>query len=229
MIAARRSLASTSDAVPRAHRQQSGVPAKAPTPDFHTSSQAQTEERRRRTASASSTPKSAPTTNATPISYPPGGRPGHIRVDPATDTPPVSPSWNRALAALREATPLIAILLTAFSAYIAYHSFAEARSVAREQAESSEPILVPGMPFDERGKTIGVTTEYAFVRKRADRLYLSRQAGRFIIPLRNGGSGIALTIGLPVVVQTCSDEPGVLSRTAALGQTLGSYVLPAGQ
>jgi hypothetical protein len=149
--------------------------------------------------------------------------------DRKSDTASTGPLWRRGLAALREGTPLIAIILTAFSAYIAFHSLTEARSVSREQAESSEPILVPGTPLSERGRTIGVATDFAFVRKRADRLYLSRRSGRLVIPLRNGGSGIALTIGLPVVVQTCSDEPRALSETAALGQTLGSYVIPSGE
>ena len=72
MIAVRRSLAFISDAVPRAQRQQSGVPAKAPTPDFHASSQTQAVGRRRRTASASSTRPSTRATDATPISRPRG-------------------------------------------------------------------------------------------------------------------------------------------------------------
>jgi hypothetical protein len=81
--------------------------------------------------------------------------------EPAEISSVAGPFWGRASTLIREATPLIAIVLTAFSSYIAYVSFTEARTVSREQAESSEPILVPGTPLNERGKTIGVTTEYA--------------------------------------------------------------------
>jgi hypothetical protein len=125
--------------------------------------------------------------------------------------------------------PLLAVVLSTLSAYIAYRSLTDARTVANQQAQASEPILVPSVPLAERGHSIRVATGYASVRKRADRLYLSRSTGRFIVPLQNGGSGIALTIGLPVVVENCNREPCALSRTKqALGQTLGSYVLPSG-
>lgn len=60
-----------------------------------------------------------------------------------------------------------------------------------------------------------------------------------VVPIRNGGSGIALTIGDPVVVQTCDGEPRVLATDAENAATpdtaravkgpLGSYVLPSGE
>jgi hypothetical protein len=44
--------------------------------------------------------------------------------------------------------------------------------------------------------------------------------------MRNGGSGIALTVGLPLVVEDCEREPQALpSSTVGL---LGTYALPSG-
>ena len=58
-------------------RQQTGVPAKAPTPDFKTGSQAPRGSRRRRTARGSSTTQQRPASTATRISSAAGGHPGH--------------------------------------------------------------------------------------------------------------------------------------------------------
>jgi hypothetical protein len=48
--------------------------------------------------------------------------------------------------------------------------------------------------------------------------------------MRNGGNGIALTIGVPVVVQTCDQEPTELAArgSQAIRGPLGTYVLPSG-
>jgi hypothetical protein len=52
------------------------------------------------------------------------------------------------------------------------------------------------------------------------------RVGRMIIPLRNGGAGIALTLGRPVLVEDCDREPRYLPASA-VGQ-LGTYFLPSG-
>ena len=103
-----------------------------------------------------------------------------------------------------------------------------------------DPPLVPRWPCrsqtgyaPDRGKTVRVATQYAFVSKRADRLYLSRQTGRFVIPLQNGGSGIAVTVGFPIVVQSCDAEPRplieqTLVKMPTFQAKIGGYVLPSG-
>src|ERR1039458_1914749 len=60
---------------PRRHA--SGVPAKAPTPDFKTGSQAPRGSRRRRTALRSSVTQQHTASTATPLSSAAGGHPGH--------------------------------------------------------------------------------------------------------------------------------------------------------
>lgn len=52
------------------------------------------------------------------------------------------------------------------------------------------------------------------------------RVGRLIVPLRNGGAGIALTMGRPVIVQSCEGEPDLLPDRA-VGQ-LGTYFIPSG-
>jgi hypothetical protein len=50
--------------------------------------------------------------------------------------------------------------------------------------------------------------------------------GHVVIPMRNGGAGIALTVGLPVLVQDCEREPQALPSTTV--GLLGTYALPSG-
>ena len=47
-----------------------------------------------------------------------------------------------------------------------------------------------------------------------------------MIPLRNGGAGIALTVGLPLLVEDCLKEPAALPE-GVVGR-LGTYTLPSG-
>ena len=95
----------------------------------------------------------------------------------------------------------------------------------KRSEEQSAPVLAPGTPPQTRGKTIRVSTEYATVEKRADRFFLDRAERRIVIPLRNGGAGIALTVGVPLLVDNCS-QPNVLpQRTVGL---LGTYLISSG-
>jgi hypothetical protein len=127
-------------------------------------------------------------------------------------------------------TDLISIVVAVVSLAIALSAFKQANHVAEKQAEAAAPILAPGSALAQRGEPITVTTENAVVEKRADRLFLdtSRPTGaRFVVPLRNGGSGIALTIGVPVLVADCTNEPPLLPRQA-ITPPLGTYVIPSG-
>lgn len=49
---------------------------------------------------------------------------------------------------------------------------------------------------------------------------------RIVVPVRNGGAGIALTVGLPLIVQDCNREPKYLP--AGTVGTVGSYIVPPG-
>ena len=97
----------------------------------------------------------------------------------------------------------------------------------RAEEEQSAPLLAPETPPRLRGRTIRVTTQYATLHKRADRLFLDRVGPRLAIPVRNGGAGIALTVGLPILVEDCAREPRALpAPTVGL---LGTYVIPTGE
>lgn len=126
-------------------------------------------------------------------------------------------------------TDLVSVVLTLASVALALAAFVRANEVSDQQAEAEAPILAPGTPPDERGKQITVPTEYSEVSKRADRLYLdATNRPRFVIPLRNGGSGIALVVGQPVLVADCDGEPARVPD-AAVAPPLGSYVIPSGE
>lgn len=122
---------------------------------------------------------------------------------------------------------IITGLVSLLSIGIALVAFVKADEASNQQAEAAAPVLAPGTPPSERGKHILVTTEYAEVRKRADRLFLDRSTGRLVIPIRNGGIGIAMAIGLPVIVADCREEPAILPDTTVL-PPLGTYVVPSG-
>lgn len=135
-------------------------------------------------------------------------------------------------------TDLLSVLMALLSVAVAALALHKADQVAEQQEEANAPVLAPGTPLGERGEHGWVTTEYARVRKRLDRMLVDRGAtareptgrlvrvGRMIIPLRNGGAGIALTLGHAVLVQDCDREPRYLPATA-VGQ-LGTYFLPSG-
>lgn len=112
------------------------------------------------------------------------------------------------------------------SALIAAIALVKADQASTTAENLEAPLLAPAIPFDLRGKTITVATEYASVVKRADFLYWNSTAQRFVVPVENGGGGIAMTVGVPVIVEDCSAEPTLLPR-AALG-LLGTYSLPSG-
>ncbi len=131
-------------------------------------------------------------------------------------------------------TDVLSVVMTLVSLTVATVALVRASEFSGQQAEAAAPILAPGTPPAQRGKLIHVTTEYTEVLKRADRLYLDRSPktsklrGRFVVPLRNGGLGIALTIGPPVLVANCEKEPALLPE-AAIRAPLGTYVLPSGE
>lgn len=153
-------------------------------------------------------------------------------------SPPIvlGSAWNNFSGWWKDTKPtdVVAALLTLASVAIAIYALHKANEVSSQQAEAAAPILAPGTPLAERGKNIRVATEYAEVTKRADWLYLDRSPtqtptrGRFVIPLRNGGSGIGLTIGLPVLVADCAKEPALLPE-AAIKPPLGTYSFPSGE
>jgi hypothetical protein len=138
-------------------------------------------------------------------------------------------------------TELLSVAFTLVSVAVAGLAFVEARQVSKSQQafqqraeeEQSAPILAPDTLPDKRGKRIHVFTAYASLWKRSDRLYVNSDAdathpgrGRIVIPVRNGGAGIGLTVGLPVMVQDCDHEPRLLPA-GAVG-LLGTYVIPSG-
>jgi hypothetical protein len=88
------------------------------------------------------------------------------------------------------------------------------------------PLLAPTTPLADRGQTITVSTQYASVRKRADFLYWDSITERFVVPVENGGGGIAMTVGVPVIVEDCAREPDLLPRSAV--GLLGTYAVPSG-
>jgi len=124
-------------------------------------------------------------------------------------------------------TDVLSVVMALLSVAIAFWALYKANQVSQQQAEATAPVLAPGTPLKERGQEMTVWTDYAKVPKRADRLFLDPGAGRLIIPLSNGGSGIGMTIGRPVLVADCGREPSMLPPSA-VAPPLGSYVLPSG-
>jgi hypothetical protein len=155
---------------------------------------------------------------------------------PAHDPSDPRPSaWARFRLWWRGTKPTDAIgaLFAAGSAVIAIWALVQANETAERQSrlerEQSAPVLAPETPPEVRGKRITVHTQYRKIRKRADRVLVRRDPdgrGHVIIPMRNGGAGIALTVGLPVVVEDCLQQPDALPPSAA--GLLGTYALPSG-
>jgi hypothetical protein len=160
--------------------------------------------------------------------------------DPPQDLAPKPSFLKRFLTWWRPTKPSDAfgLVFTALSVVISVLAFMKATQTAEDQQdtqhrqatferEQSAPVLAPGTPLQQRGQTIKVFTDYREVRKRADRLLLNRQLGHFVVPMRNGGAGIALTVGLPLLVQDCLLEPVVLPSEKTVG-LLGTYLIPSG-
>jgi hypothetical protein len=112
------------------------------------------------------------------------------------------------------------------SAVIAIIAIVKADEASTTTENLAAPLLAPTTPLDDRGKTITVATQYASVSKRADFLYWNSSTKRFVVPVQNGGGGIALTVGVPVIVEDCAEEPDLIPR-AAVG-LLGTYAIPSG-
>ena len=120
----------------------------------------------------------------------------------------------------------IAALAAIASAIIAVIAIDKADQAATTAENLSAPLLAPTTPLDERGTMVTVTTQYASVRKRADFLYWNALTQRFVVPVENGGGGIAMTVGVPVIVEDCATEPSFLPG-AAVG-LVGTYALTSG-
>jgi hypothetical protein len=120
----------------------------------------------------------------------------------------------------------LAALAAVASAGIAIVALVEADHASTTAENLEAPLLAPTTPLGSRGKTITVATQYASVTKRADFLYWNSSTQRLVVPLENGGGGIAMTVGVPVIVEDCAKEPDLLPR-AAVG-LLGTYVIPSG-
>jgi len=141
-------------------------------------------------------------------------------------------SWVRGT----KPTDVLSVVMALLSVVVAALALHKADQVAQQQEEASAPVLAPGTPLSDRGKRVWVNTEYAKVSKRLDRMFLDRSApalgangrmihvGRIVLPLRNGGVGVALTVGRPVLVQDCDRQPRYLPATAV--GLLGTYLLP---
>jgi hypothetical protein len=131
----------------------------------------------------------------------------------------------------RQRSDVIAVIFGAlslgFSGYALWLSNRTSEKQTTFEQEQSAPVLAPGTPPELRGRIVTVNTDYRKVLKRADRMLLRRaHRGHIVVPMRNGGSGIALTVGLPVVVEDCDREPKALpASTVGL---LGTYALPSG-
>lgn len=96
----------------------------------------------------------------------------------------------------------------------------------RLEEEQFAALLTPGTPREQRGTRLVVHSDWARIAKRADRLFVER--GRIVVPVRNAGPGIALTVGRPLVVRDCDDvQPTRLP--ARLLAPIGSYVIPRGE
>jgi hypothetical protein len=150
---------------------------------------------------------------------------------PGSDDPPNR--WRRFRSWWRDTKPTDAIgaVFGVVSVVIAALALWQSNQTANRQTdfeqEQSAPVLAPGTPSEVRGKTITVDTEFRRVTKRADRMLLRREPrGHLVVPMRNGGAGIALTVGLPLLVEDCVEQPQALPSTTV--GLLGTYSVPSG-
>lgn len=102
-----------------------------------------------------------------------------------------------------------------------------------QQDENNEPFLIPATPPAERGFVKTADLNFGHVTKRADRLYVAPRdprAGmykaRVVIPLQNGGTGIALIYGRPTFVSGCDVARKLPTR---LARPAGTYVVRSGE
>lgn len=121
----------------------------------------------------------------------------------------------------------LAGLATVASAVIAIVALVKADQASSTAQDLTAPLLAPTTPLDKRGMTITVTTQFASVLKRADFLYWNSRTNRFVVPVQNGGGGIAMTVGVPVIVEDCTKEPALLPASA-IG-LIGTYAVPSGE
>ncbi len=106
------------------------------------------------------------------------------------------------------------------------------QEIAR-QDEDNAPFLIPATPPAERGFVKTADLNFGHVTKRADRLYVAPpnpHAGvfkaRMVIPLQNGGTGIALIYGRPAFVSGCDVARELAPRLAI---PAGTYVVRSGE
>lgn len=152
---------------------------------------------------------------------------------PARRPDPTIPHWTERASAVAAVVGVVATVISVAVAVTAYDKAnhaarAQQRTTERQAAfeqEQSAPVLAPSTPASERGRTITAVSDYRQTLKRADWLIVGPD-GHLVIPTRNGGAGIALTVGLPLVVSDCEHEPYELG-VRSVGR-LGTYVVPSG-
>jgi len=123
-------------------------------------------------------------------------------------------------------TDLLLVLTAAVSIVVSVTALQRSDQVASLQEAESSPVLAPGTALTERGKAVTVATNTATVRKRADWLFMDNRVGRIVVPLRNGGNGIAMIVGRPVLVENCTVEPQHLPLSTT--GSLGTYIIQSG-
>jgi len=103
----------------------------------------------------------------------------------------------------------------------------------QQQSEDNEPLLIPATPPAERGTIKTAYLNFGHVTKRADRLYVAPAhprahilKARLVIPLQNGGSGLALVYGHPVFISRCDLADELPKR---LAKPAGTYVVRTGE
>lgn len=141
----------------------------------------------------------------------------------------------------------LSVLLAGVGVWIAFSQFKDAlaqeASAARETAqqneeaaqenEDNEPFLIPATPPAERGIRKTADLNFGRVTKRADRLYVAPPhptsgifKARIVIPLQNGGNGIAIVFGRPVFISNCDRAADLPKHLAEPG---GTYVVRTGE
>jgi hypothetical protein len=103
----------------------------------------------------------------------------------------------------------------------------------QQQSEDNEPFLIPATPPAERGTIKTAYLNFGHITKRADRLYVAPPhprsgifKARLVIPLQNGGSGIALVYEHPAFVSSCARANELPKR---LANPAGTYVVRTGE
>lgn len=135
----------------------------------------------------------------------------------------------------RRADPLgfTAVLLAGLSVVLAIVAFVVSCSASERQEKfqrdveerQSAPLLVPGVPLDQRGKKIVFYPEAGGpLEKRADKLFLSDKPTRTIVPVRNAGEGMAILLGERFkLLESCDDA--AIESVGAPDAPLGYYAV----